>query len=170
MISFARSIGVGLLLSALASCMGPAAAGAGDSSMLPPVVGTSELFIAPNRSALAMRGYDPLTYLLERRPRAGSADHELVWSGLAWRFVSSANRAAFLRDPDGFAPRFGGYDAEAVARGVLAEADPLIWLRRSGRVYLFRVSAARDRFRVDEAAAVRAEARWPALRADLVSR
>lgn len=168
MMSFRRPI-VGLLFSGLWPWASPAAAEPGMLRLLPPVVGSSELFVSHSRSALALNGFDPLTYLLERRPRPGSAGHELVWSGLAWHFVSAANRAAFLRDPDGFAPRFGGYDAEAIARGVLAEADPQFWVRRSGRVYLFRTSAARDRFRADQGVVVQAEARWPALRADLVS-
>ena len=109
-----------------------------------------------------------MSYQLGSSPRAGERGHEALWSGLGWRFTSEANRAAFLRSPDAFAPRIGGYDAEEAARGRLVEADPDIFLVRSGRLYFFRSTAARDRFEADSSTASRAEANWPRLQKVLV--
>lgn len=141
---------------------------AGDLRLLPTPVGVTEMFVSDPRSGLALDGYDPTLYLLEGRAGLGRPGEEAVWGGVAWQFASVANRTAFLHDPAAFLPRIGGYDAEAAARGVLARSDPTNWVRRSGRIYLFRTEAARERFeRLPEAAEL-AERRWPALRAGLV--
>jgi hypothetical protein len=81
-------------------------------SSLPPVLGVTELFVADGLSGVALEGFDPVSYFLGDGPKPGLPEYELVWSGVAWRFASAANREAFRRDPEAYAPRFGGYDAE----------------------------------------------------------
>ncbi|MDB5557761.1 MAG: hypothetical protein JWQ36_695 [Enterovirga sp.] len=140
----------------------------GDTALLPEVMGIAQLYAVDPHSGLALNGLDPVSYQLEGRAAAGDAAHEALWSGLGWRFVSAANRAAFLRSPERFAPRLGGYDADAAAEGRLVEADPVIFVVRAGRLYLFRTRAARARFLAEPASAGRAEARWPQLARRLV--
>ncbi len=155
-----------LLLLALLAGSGSSAAGS--DPLPPPTIGTSELYAADLRSGLALFGIDPVSYWTEPRPRPGRPDREILWAGLAWRFAGTANLEAFRRDPDGFAPRLGGYDAEAVAAGRLVPPDPGLFVLRSGRLYLFRTEAARSRFLADPAREEAAESRWPALEATLV--
>jgi YHS domain-containing protein len=140
----------------------------GDTGLLPEVLGTAEIYAADSNSGLALRGRDPVAYQFSGVPRVGVNGHEALWSGLGWRFASEANRAAFLRSPEAFAPRVGGYDAEEASKGRLVEADPDIFLVRSGRLYFFRTTAARARFEADAVAASRAEANWPRLQKVLV--
>src|ERR687897_3752699 len=73
---------------------------------------------AAGLSGVALDGFDPVSYFLGNGPKPGLPEHELVWGGVAWRFASAANREAFRRDPDAYAPRFGGYDAEAGGAGL----------------------------------------------------
>jgi YHS domain-containing protein len=87
-------------------------------------IGTSELVSADALSGLAIDGFDPVAYFVDQRPLAGKAEFETTWRGATWRFANAANRDAFLADPDVFAPAFGGYDAEAVTRGVTAGSNP----------------------------------------------
>ena len=152
----------------LAACLSAAPATPSYVGLLPDAVGVTEIYLADARSGLALQGFDPTIYLLEGKPGLGLPGQEAVWGGLAWRFASGANKAAFLRDPESFLPRLGGYDAEAAGRGVLVRSDPLVWLRRSGRIYLFRTMAARERFDRRPEAPEQAEDRWRALRAGLV--
>jgi hypothetical protein len=119
------------------------------------------LYAADPLSGLALRGYDPVSYALGA-PLPGRAAWEGFWSGLSWRFAGPANRAAFLRDPEVYAPRLGGYDPLGIADGHLVEADPLVPLLRDGRLYLFRSPA--HRAAADAAVLAGAEARWPSLR------
>ncbi|KMO39992.1 hypothetical protein VQ02_09130 [Methylobacterium variabile] len=124
-------------------------------------LGVPALYAADPLTGLALRGFDPVSYRLGPEPRAGLAAHEFVWSGLVWRFSGAANRAAFTRSPDTYAPRLGGYDPEGVAGGRLVEADPLVAVLRDDRLYLFR--SAEHRARADATLIEAAEARWPAL-------
>jgi hypothetical protein len=135
---------------------------------LPPVLGATELFHSDPASGLALRGYDPVSYFLPEGPRPGKPEHEFVWSGVAWRFASEANRAAFEANPPAFAPRFGGYDAEAVSRGRIVDTDPALFVVRDDRLYLFRSDANRARFLADPAIAERGEEAWARQKSRLV--
>ena len=118
---------------------------------------------ADRLSGLAIAGFDPVAYHMDGRAQAGRPEQELEHGGAVWRFASEANRAAFLRAPDLYAPRVGGFDAEAAARGIVAGADASLFLLVEERLYLFRSREARDRFRADAGMRARAEAGWPAL-------
>ena len=135
---------------------------------LPPTVGATERMSADPLSGLGLHGFDPVSYFLAEGLKPGRSDLELLWGGLAWRFASEANRQAFARDPEAYAPRVGGYDAEATARGLTVDSDPRIYAVRSGRLYLFRTQAGRTRFLADAGVADRAEALWPDLKRGLV--
>ena len=145
-----------------------ASAGAENLALLPGVLGTSQFYAADPNSGLALGGRDPVLYQLEAPSRGGSREREALWGGVAWRFANEANRQAFMRSPETFAPRIGGYDADAASEGRLVEARPDIFLLRAGRLYLFRTEASRERFRGSADAAARAEANWPKLQGVLV--
>ncbi|ACL56678.1 YHS domain-containing (seleno)protein [Methylobacterium nodulans] len=151
----------GLLSLAVAGPLAVGPEGAGPHSPLPP------LFAVDPLSGLALRGYDPVSYALGEWPVPGRAAYELAWAGLAWRFAGPANRAAFARDPEIYAPRLGGYDPVGIAEGRFVDADPLVALHRSGRLYLFRNEARRAA--ADAVVIAAAEARWPALQRRLES-
>ena len=121
-----------------------------------------ELAATPT-ALLALHGFDPVSYFLERGPQAGSDRFELSWSGRVWRFASAANRAAFQADPAVYAPRLGGYDAAGVLDGRLVDADPARFAVIGERLYLFRDAERRARFLADPGLAPAAEAAWPRL-------
>lgn len=157
---------------ALALLFGPPAAAetrASPPAVFPPLLGTTEQVASDPRSGLALSGYDPVGYLVEGRARPGLARHEASLGGVAWRFGSEANRAAFLRDPEAFRPRLGGYDAVAAASGRAVAADPLLFVVRAGGLYLFRTQEGRDRFLAEDGAAEASERGWRRIRPGLVA-
>ncbi len=85
---------------------------------------------------LALRGYDPMAWHLDRRPRRGEARFALTWEGVAWRFASAAHRDRFAADPAAFTPHFGGFCAFGVAQGYKVDIDPEAWQIVAGRLYL----------------------------------
>lgn len=141
------------LLAALALGCGPAFA----------VPGLTEKIVSDPASGIALYGYDPVAYFLDRKATPGRRDIEAEWNGAAWRFESEANRAAFLSAPDVYAPRFGGYDPEAVANGAPAAGHPLLFRVSGDRLYLFSTPETRDAFTGDDAAV----AAWPKVEAKL---
>jgi hypothetical protein len=133
-----------------------------------PLVGVTELFHRDDATGFVLAGFDPLTYLMPEGPQPGRSGLELVWSGVAWRFASEANRTAFEANPAVYAPRVGAYDAEAMSRGRIVDANPMLYAVREGRLYLFRTDANRARFLADPSIAAKAEERWGALKPGLV--
>ncbi len=114
---------------------------------------------------LGLKGYDPVAYFTLGAPTAGSADFELVWDGVRYRFVSARHRDLFRADPDKYAPQFGGQCAMNMANGNLRESDPTIWTISNGRLYVFASAAGSQRFREDAGAnASRASGNWQNLK------
>jgi hypothetical protein len=87
-------------------------------------------------SGLAISGFDPVAYFTDAKPKIGLPKHELRLDGAVWRFRNEGNRAAFAEHPEVYLPRFGGYDAVAIARGVSVPGHPLFWTITGERLYL----------------------------------
>jgi len=101
---------------------------------------------ADNSTGLAIGGFDPVAYFAVARAVRGREGIEHGWNGGGWRFVNDGNRRAFARDPEVYAPRFGGLDPVLLARGRRVPGNPRIWMIRDGRLYLFYSAATRQTF------------------------
>ena len=87
-------------------------------------------------SATALGGYDPVAYFADGRPLQGRRDISYSWKGATWRFANEKNQAAFIANPQAYAPQYGGYCAWAVAEGYTAKGDPQHWRIVDGKLYL----------------------------------
>jgi hypothetical protein len=85
---------------------------------------------------LAIEGYDPVAYFTQSKPVKGSGDYEHEWNDATWRFTSAANRDAFAKNPQKYAPQYGGYCAFGVSRGYAVGIDPAAWSIVGGKLYL----------------------------------
>jgi YHS domain-containing protein len=99
-------------------------------------------------SGVGAGGYDVLSYR-SGGPKKGSAAYAASYNGAKWYFSSAANMKAFQASPAKYAPAFGGYCAYAVANGVTAKGDPLLWKIVGGRLYLNLNKAAQSRWNAD---------------------
>src|ERR1700761_5811965 len=125
---------------------------------------TTERVVVNRFSGLAIEGFDPVAYFVDRQPVLGLPDFEAAEAGAVWRFRNEGNRASFVAHPDIYGPQFGGYDPIDVARGVSVAGNPRFWLISGQRLYLFSREQSRDAFAADPAHVLReANARWPAL-------
>lgn len=130
----------------------------------PSQAATTERVVIDRHSGLAIHGFDPVAYFVEKAPHEGSGDYEIAWQGATWRFQSEGNRAAFMAHPEVYGPRFGGHDPVAVARGAAVAGDPGLWLVHGERLYMFHSQASLDAFaRAPEPAIAAADAAWPGL-------
>lgn len=122
------------------------------------------LIVTDPFTGIALGGLDPVSYFTEPSPQPGRADHEYVWQGVPWYFATQANRDVFQRNPDIYAPRFGGHGATAMARGFVSDSDPRIYTVFKQRLYLFYSAANREAFLLaPDDTASKAEANWPEL-------
>jgi hypothetical protein len=113
-------------------------------------------------TGLGLSGFDPVAYFTDKKPKFGRPEMEFSQGGVVWRFVNEGNRAAFMENPEVYAPRFGGYDPVAIARGTSVPGHPLLWAVAAGRLYLFYNDAGRLAFIADPGRYIEsAERKWP---------
>jgi len=138
-------------------------------SVLPPA-GAANTSVMIDAKGVAIGGYDPVAYFTDTRALEGRPEFSAEWQGAVWRFVSAAHRDLFLADPVRYAPRYGGWCAYGVTKGVAAEADPVEgWTLYDGRLYFAYDAGTRARWSQDIAGNLaEADARWPAIEAGLL--
>lgn len=112
----------------------------------------------------AIRGYDPVAYHLDRKPIRGKEDYTAEWNGVAWRFSSEDNRDKFTRNPERWAPQYGGYCAWAVSNNYTASTDPDAWSIVDDRLYLNYSKSVRTSWSRDIPGNIRnGDANWPSV-------
>jgi YHS domain-containing protein len=88
------------------------------------------------KDGVALRGYDPVAYVVDGKPVRGSAQHTATYKGSTFRFASSAHRDAFVAEPARYAPQYAGFCAFGVAGGYKAATDPEAFTVVDGKLYL----------------------------------
>jgi YHS domain-containing protein len=120
---------------------------------------------ATTRQRLALKGYDPVAYFTDGKPIQGVEAYELTWDGQRYRFASAQHRDLFRKNPDKYAPQFGGACTMNLANGVKREADPRNWIISDGNLYVFAGAAGPSNFSKDpHKNAERASENWRRLK------
>lgn len=110
----------------------------------------------------AIRGYDPVAYFTEGRPVKGQSAHHVRYRDADWYFASAEHRDQFQREPEKYAPQYGGYCAWAVSRGYTASVDPQAWTLHEGKLYLnYSKGVQRDWLEDIPGNVRKADANWP---------
>jgi len=87
-------------------------------------------------SDLAIAGYDPVAYFIEKRAKRGKKEHIFIWNSLEWRFYNAANREHFIKNPLDYAPQFGGFCSWGMKEGYRAKTEPQnAWTIIDGKLY-----------------------------------
>jgi len=118
----------------------------------------------------AIRGTDPVAYFTEGKPVEGDSDFTHNWMDAKWYFANAANRDAFAKDPERYAPQFGGYCAWAVSQNYTASTDPDAWKIVGGKLYLNYSKGVQQQW-VDGGVDIliaQGDKNWPAIREDLL--
>ncbi len=120
-------------------------------------------------TGVAIDGYDPVSYFVDPQPAQGVPDYEYDWQGVPWYFESAANRDVFMRNPEIYAPQFGGHCLMSLSRGYLSDGKPRLYVVEALKLYFFYSTANRDAFLLSKAAAIDAATRnWPDLSKSLM--
>lgn len=117
---------------------------------------------------VAIEGYDPVAYFTQSAAQLGSSRYSYKWGGTTWNFISAANREAFIANPEGYAPQYGGYCAWAAANNYIFEIDPKAFSIHNNRLYLNAGFGTRVRWALDKDGNIsKADKNWPELRTRL---
>jgi hypothetical protein len=119
-------------------------------------------------TGVALEGYDAVSYFTEPEPLVGKPDYEFTWQGVPWYFATPANRDVFMRNPEIYAPQYGGHCVMSLSRGFLSDGKPRLYAIERMKLYLFYSVANREAFLAGQDVAVRlADANWGTLGAGL---
>ena len=114
------------------------------------------------RDGVAIKGYDPVAYLVDGKATRGSPEHTAQYLGSTFHFSSGANRDAFAANPAKYAPQYGGFCAFGTSGGYKAAIDPAAFTVIEGKLYLNYNSDVQKRWRTDIPGYVaKADAKWP---------
>ncbi len=93
-------------------------------------------FAADNNSVPMLRGYDAVSYHTIGRPVMGNGKHVATYKGQTYLFITQENKNTFNKNPEKYAPMYGGWCAYGVGAGKKFHGDPLVWEIVDGKLYL----------------------------------
>lgn len=88
------------------------------------------------QDGVALRGYDPVSYFEEGKPRQGLASHSHTYKGSTFHFSSPENQRKFAENPQKYAPQFGGFCAYGATKGAKFSTQPDAFAVVDGKLYL----------------------------------
>lgn len=88
------------------------------------------------QDGVALRGYDPVSYFEENKPKLGSSSYSHTYKGSKFYFSSPDNRRKFAESPEKYVPQFGGFCAYGAAKGAKFSTQPDAFAVVDGKLYL----------------------------------
>jgi YHS domain-containing protein len=117
-----------------------------------------------DKSGIAIGGYDPVAYFTQTKALKGTPQITASHGTATYYFASTANRDAFLANPDKYAPVYGGYCAYGVAHGHKVSVDPEAFRVVDDKLYLNYSKGVQQRWIADIPGNIaKADSNWPKL-------
>jgi YHS domain-containing protein len=87
---------------------------------------------------LALQGYDPVSYFLQKKPLKGKKELVVQFEGVTYYFANPADKDTFVKNPKNYEPQYGGWCAYAMgSNGEKVEVDPETYKILDGKLYVF---------------------------------
>lgn len=96
----------------------------------------ADVGVNASENDLAIHGYDPVAYFTKGKPTKGESKYTATYKGAIFQFASEKNRDMFKKDPEHYAPQFGGFCAMGVALNRKLDVDPTAWYITDNKLYL----------------------------------
>lgn len=93
-------------------------------------------FAEDNYSTPALRGYDAVSYHSIGRPVMGNGSNVSTYKGQTYLFITQENKNTFDKNPEKYAPAYGGWCAFGVGASKKFHGDPLVWEIVNGKLYV----------------------------------
>ncbi len=138
-----------------------------DSKSIPKTTSRSSRY-EPANYPKAIKGMDPVSYLLSDRPFKGKREFSFPYDGKRWYFMSKKHEDLFAQNPKKYVPQYGGYCAYAASQNKIARGDPRVWTVVGGKYYFnFNKSAQKKWLEKRDAYILDADKYWPHLESKL---
>ncbi len=93
-------------------------------------------FFGYKPNGIAIRGFDTVAYFTQNKAVKGRASIATDWNGATWYFSKQEHLELFTKNPEAYAPQYGGYCAYGVAVGNLVKIEGHLWDIVEGKLYL----------------------------------
>ena len=91
-----------------------------------------------DKYGLAIKGYDPVSYIVQKKAVEGDKKFSIVYMGVLYYFESANNLSMFKKEPAKYEPAYGGWCAFAMGNTAeKVEIDPQTFKIIDGKTYLF---------------------------------
>jgi YHS domain-containing protein len=123
--------------------------------------------------SVALNGYDPVSFFpegqaLTKQAQLGSADLEINYEGVVYRFATAENKEIFLSKPSKYEPTYGSYCAWGMANDARIEINPVVYTIVGNRIHFFVNNRAKRLFDAQIAESeVKADGFWKAFSGEL---
>ena len=95
-----------------------------------------------SEKGVAIDGYDPVAFFTQKMPVPGNQKYQTTYNGATYHFVSDKNKKAFIKNPEKYAPQYGGFCSMAMSMGRLEPVDVNMFEIIEKRLYLQRNARA----------------------------
>ncbi len=99
---------------------------------------------------LMLKGHDPVAYFTLGKHTLGKADIKATHEGATYRFMNDEHRVLFTKEPNKYAPQYGGFCANGIVYGIAWGGDADTWKVIDGKLYIFGGASSRKYFLMDE--------------------
>lgn len=130
--------------------------------LAPTLSGFAQNLLNLNRNGVAVKGYDPVGYFTDGKALKGDPQFQSTHAGAIYLFATADHKETFDKEPEKYAPQFGGYCAWAVSQGYTANIDPEAFQIVDGRLLLQYSLDVRKNFSKDTSGNLKkADINWP---------
>ena len=98
----------------------------------------------------ALRGYDPVAYIIDGESIEGSQEFSFQWNDAEYHFATAKNRDEFISNPAQYAPANGGYCTFGIVLAKKFDGDPEVWSIHNNRLHVFLNQEVQKKFMQDE--------------------
>ena len=113
----------------------------------------------------AIKGYDPVAFFKAGKPVMGLKEYSYEWNGAKWYFSSNDNLTAFKKDPEKYAPQYGGYCAYGTSEGHKAPTETDTWTIVNNKLYFNYSKNVQTEWKKDQKARIeKADKTWPTIK------
>ncbi|TAH09830.1 MAG: YHS domain protein [Sphingobacteriia bacterium] len=113
----------------------------------------------------AIRGYDVVAFFTNHQPVIGNDSINYQWNDANWLFASKENKAAFIKNPEKYAPQYGGYCAYGTAGNHKAPTQIDTWTILNDKLYFNYNTKVKELWNKKQDSLIeRANFYWPTLK------
>ena len=97
-----------------------------------------------------LAGNDPVSYYSGAKPVRGDPAFNAQWDGGVYYFANATNRDQFIKNPERYAPQYGGYCANGAPFSILLGGGADAYKVVDGRLYMFSGQNSLNYWAMDE--------------------